>query len=125
MSWQLLVAAIGSAIMLTVTIIAVERLRRFKARGTHGMTHGIDIRLTSMTGVLMQIDCDSLGLAYLYGAEELRDSASGDVVLGSIGFAQPRSNSEGWLTLETLHTAAGLVMLQCRPTLIGRVQRGR
>lgn len=100
-------AATGLVCALVTTVLFGWWLARRRRRQEQ---HGIDIRLTGPAGVLLNVDCEQLGLLYTYA----RDGEPHD-----LGGRPLQRDAAGWMTLEVLPTAAGLLLLQCRPAPTG------
>jgi hypothetical protein len=119
-AWLMLFAAFVSTL-----IVSVRRGRRVNRLTADRRHVGIQIRLhaagplrgsLSTAADLVRIDCDQLGMVYRFGTGELDRSPR--TIPGSLGVGPehlPSRSAAGWMTLETLPTAAGLVLLQCRP----------
>lgn len=92
-----------SLVLLAYAVGTIVHAHRHHQRRT---SHGIAIRLTGAAGVLLHTNCEQLGLIYTYGGGA--DSLD-------LGGRALQRDAAGWMTLETLSTAGGLLFLQCRP----------
>lgn len=102
MTWQQWCESIGTGLACSaLTVIVIGWLRGRRAARRRPAAHGIALRLQTTDATVMHVDCEELGLIYTYAGD------------------RPRSD-DGWLTLETLFTAAGLVLLQCKPVEVAR-----
>lgn len=105
---------VGCAAAAAVQLVAGWSRRRRERRRRK---HGIEFRVVTSTGEIFRADCGMLGLAYTYGArpDETELPHLGITRKGMPTMTEGVRSADGWLTLLTLPTPAGLAIFAVKP----------